>query len=336
MKRLGDIMAYARLTRPLNLLIIGFLQWALHAWVIIPLLTPYHIAPATSEGAFWALFFSLIFVAAGGYVINAYFDTRIDTINKPDRVIVGVSVPKRAAMIFYIVLTIIGTCLGFFSAFQGRSSVLAILLFVLVGLLWFYSSSYKRQFMIGNIIVAFVVASGLLAIGILEVSSLSLRYGDLIGLTPIPSKIYAWTGGFALVAFLITWIREIVKDMEDEQGDRELECRTMPVKWGIKRTKIFVYSLMAAVLILLYYFVTLIHFPQDTITLHYYFIAIVAPFVFTFYQLLKASDSKGFHKAATTLKLVMLAGILYSIVFYFLQATTYQFPFFGLMILPAM
>jgi 4-hydroxybenzoate polyprenyltransferase len=189
--------------------------------------------------------------------------------------------------------------------------------------------------MVGNLIVALVVAIVPFSVGFLEVTSLSLRYGELINMTPIPSKLYDWSGGFALFAFLLTWIREIVKDMEDEPGDRELECRTMPIKWGNKRTKLFLYGLIFGTLLLLYYFVTQIHFQNDSITMRYFLIGILMPFGYFFYQLIKAHTAIDFHRAASTLKIIMMIGIFYSIVFYFLQATTYQFPFFGLLIVPS-
>ncbi len=329
-----SIKSYLQLIRPKNLLIIAFLQWALHAWVITPLLIPYQLEMVSSEVAFLLLFAAMILLAAGGYVINAYFDTRIDAINRPNSIIVGEKITKKATMHYYVILTLLGAMSGLGAAWMVHSFSLAIIFFLLIGLLWFYSSSYKRQFLVGNLIVAFVVAIGLLSVGFLEVASLSLHYGELISMTSIPAKIYTWISGFALFAFLMTWIREVIKDMEDEPGDREMECRTMPIKWGIKRTKLFLYGLMIVTLLLLYYFVSKIDFPNDSITMRYFLIGIVLPFGFVVYQVLKANMPDDFHRAAATLKIIMLIGICYSLVFYFLQATTYQFPFFGLMIMP--
>jgi 4-hydroxybenzoate polyprenyltransferase len=328
------IKPYLQLIRPKNLLIIAFLQWTLQAWIITPLLIPYRLDLSSSKVAFWFLVIAMILIAAGGYVINAYFDTRIDAINRPDRIIAGEQVSKKAVMKYYIILTALGAIFGFGAALMVHSLSLTIIFFLLIGLLWFYSASYKRQFMIGNLIVAFIVAIVPFSVGFLEVTSLSLRYGDLINMTPIPFKLYAWSGGFALFAFLLTWIREIVKDMEDEPGDRELECRTMPIKWGNKRTKLFLYGLIISTLLLLYYFVTQIHFSNDFITIRYFLIGILMPFGYLFYQLIKAHTTTDFHRAASTLKIIMLIGICYSIIFYFLQATAYQFPFFGLLIIP--
>ncbi|MGC9151885.1 MAG: geranylgeranylglycerol-phosphate geranylgeranyltransferase [Microbacter sp.] len=335
MNFLNVVWTYARLTRPVNLLMIGLLQWALHAWLIMPLLMPYHIDPATPLLIFWIFFSSIILIAAGGYVINDYFDMRIDAMNKPESVIVGELVTKKAARHFYLVLTILGAVPGFFVALHAHSTMLAIVIFLLIGLLWFYSSTYKRQFVIGNVIVAFVVALVPIAIVALEQSFLSLRYGDLLDFTRIPSKLYAWAGGYALFAFLLTWIREVVKDLEDEPGDRALECRTMPVKWGTKRTKLFLYGLIVVTLLLLYKVVNAIEFPDDFITMPYFLIGIVLPFALIMFRLWKAHNSSNFHQISFILKIIMLIGIGYTLVFYFLQAITGQFPFFGWMITPS-
>lgn len=334
MKHFEQLWKYIQLTRPLNLIMTGFFLWGLHAWLIVPLLLPYHIDPTTPLSIFWLFFSSLILITAGGYVINAYFDMRIDAINKPDKLIVGISITKQAARRFYLILTLTGTILGFYVSFRAHSTILSIFIFLLIGLLWFYSSTYKRQLIIGNIIVAFVVAIVPLAVATLELAFLSLHYGDLLNFTMIPTKLYAWTGGYALFAFLLTWMREVIKDMEDEPGDREMECRTMPIKWGIQKTKWFLYAFIMITLILLYFVVTKIDFPNDAITMRYFLIGIVLPFGFIVYKLLISKNSHDFHQASSLLKMIMLIGIGYTVVFYFLQATTYQFPFFGLMITP--
>jgi len=336
MNHVAPLRTYFLLIRPFNLLMIGLLLWALHAWLIIPLLLPYHVDPATPLSLFWLYSLALILIAAGGYVINAYFDVPIDVVNKPDHVIVSVSVSKKAARQFYLILTITGALAGFFVAWRAHSSMLAIFIFLLIGLLWFYSSTYKRQFMIGNLIVAFVVALVPLAVAALEQSFLSLRYGDLLNFTRIPAKLYSWTGGYALFAFLLTWLREVIKDMEDEPGDRKMECHTMPIQWGIKRTKLFLYALIAITLFLLYLVVSAIDFPNDFITMRYFLFGIVLPCAWVVYRLMKANTAHDFKTISSVLKIIMLIGIGYTVAFYFLQATTYHFPFFGWMITPTL
>ena len=321
---------YFQLIRYKNLIIIVLLQWAMHTCIIRPLLLPFHVAPATPDLYFWLLVIASVLIAAGGYVVNDYFDTRIDDINRPDRVIVGKSVSKKAAMWLYQALTGVGALIGIGIAFYAKSVTLGFLFLGLTGMLWFYSSSYKRQFLVGNLIVA--LATGLVPfiVGFLEVAFLKKHYGELLDFTPIAPTIYTWVGGFAWFAFLVTLIREIVKDLEDVEGDRELECRTMAVVWGVKRVKFVVYGLVLLTLGAAAFYVSKIHFADDSLTLRYYIIGIILPFLYFIYLILRAKAKSDFHQAATFLKFIMIIGICYSFVFYFLQAKTYGFPLFDL------
>jgi 4-hydroxybenzoate polyprenyltransferase len=314
---------------------IVFLQWSMHACIIRPLLFSFHIAPSTPDLCFWLLAMASVLIAAGGYVVNDYFDTRIDEINRPDRVIVNKSISKKAVMLLYQLLSVSGALLGVVIAFWAKNSMLGFLFVGLTGLLWFYSASYKRQFLIGNFIVA--IATGLtpFIVGLLEIAFLRQQYGELLDLTPVAPVIYTWIGGFSLFAFLITLIREIVKDLEDVEGDRELECRTMAVVWGATHVKWVIYGLMLVVLSIAGYYVSKIHFVNDSLTLRYYIIGVVLPFLCFGFLVARAKAKTDFHQAATLLKFIMIIGICYSFVFYFLQAKTYGFPMFDLFMVTA-
>jgi 4-hydroxybenzoate polyprenyltransferase len=324
------IVSCLKLVRYPNLIIMLVLQLAMHACVVKPLLYTFTVAPTTPGLLFWLQAVGLILIAAGGYVINDYFDTQIDAINRPDRVIVGTVVSKKGAMRLYQILSLagLGACIAV--AVFARSATLGFLYVAFVGLLWFYSASYKRQFVVGNVIVALCAAFGPFIVGYQEIAFLHLQYGELLAFTPVPKILMSWIGGFAAFAFLLTWIREIIKDMEDIQGDRELECHTMPVKWGLRRTRVFIYLLMAITLLLGYLAVNHIHFVNDSITMRYYLFAMVVPFLFLAYLVAVAKQPAAFRQAATFTKVIMLAGIGYSLVFYFLEARANGFPIFGL------
>lgn len=89
------IRDYLQLIRYKNLVMILFLQWAMHVCVIKPLLIPFKVAVATPDLAFWLLVAASVLIAAGGYVINDYFDVKIDAINRPDRIVVGERISKK-------------------------------------------------------------------------------------------------------------------------------------------------------------------------------------------------------------------------------------------------
>lgn len=321
---------FLQLVRYKNLLIIGFMQWMMHACIIYPVLVPFKVAPVTPDLAFWVLVCSSVLIAAGGYVINDYFDVRIDEINRPDTVVVGKTLTKKTAMRIYQLLTGMGLLLGMGLAVWSHSVTFGFLFVAITGLLWFYSASYKRQFLVGNLIVAVVTALVPFMTGFMEVTFLRKTYGELLDFTPLVPTLMVWIGGFALFAFLVTLLREIVKDMEDVEGDREVECRTMPVVWGIARSKIVVYSLVAIILAMAGAIVYKVHFPNDSITLRYYLIGIVLPFVYFVYLVIRSKEKRELHQASGFLKFVMIVGICYSLVFYFLQARTYGFPLFNL------
>ena len=229
-----------RLVRWSNLLFLAALVWLMEKWVATPVLN----AAAFGEQMPWYILLLLIaattLIAGGGYVINDYFDVKIDRINRPDEVVVTRSISKPAAMRLSMSLSGVGIACGLIVALWLRSLPIGILFILIPGLLWFYSSSYKRLFMIGNLIIALLAAVTPLLVAMVNVALLQLRYAEILPYTTLVHDLYAWLGGFALFAFLLTWIREIIKDMQDQMGDRELECHSMPVVWGERWTKIFV------------------------------------------------------------------------------------------------
>jgi 4-hydroxybenzoate polyprenyltransferase len=323
-------MKYLKLIRYKNLLFIIVLQYLMRYAIIEPMMRVYDIAMETNSLHFTLLVLASVFIAAAGYVINDYFDTRIDAINRPDDVIVGISVSKEQAMLMHQILTGIGVIAGLWVAFAARSLTVGLVMIMVPGLLWFYSASYKRQFLIGNLIVALLSAFIPLIVVQTESAFLQKKYNELIMQTPLLPQLYGWVCGFALFAFLLTWIREIVKDMQDEEGDREMECRTMPIKWGIKNTKFFLYGLIAITVGLLSYAnFSLIHFPNDTLSTRYLIFGLYLPFAYLCFLIFKARTSPEFKQAATFTKFIMIIGMLYSVIFYFLLAKNFGISFFN-------
>lgn len=323
-------MYYLKLIRFPNLLFIVLVQFLMRQAVIVPILQIYGFDPTSAGINLYLLIAATVFIAAGGYVLNDYFDTKIDMINRPDKIIVGQKIDKISAMRFYQILTALGVVCGLVLAFLLKSFTLAFIFIVVPGLLWFYSSNYKRQFLVGNLVVSFNTALSVLAVAIAEMASLQNLYGNLIFQTPIPKSIYCWVGGFSLFAFMLTWIREIIKDMEDERGDREMECRTMPIKWGMKKTKFFLYILILLTIAVLFV-VSYLYIPfEGTLTLRYIIFGLVLPLIVLMYLVFKANSPADFHQASTLSKFIMLIGVLYCFIFYYLQAKIHGFSLFGL------
>lgn len=326
-------MHFLKLIRIKNLVFIVFIQIIMRQVVLMPILQKYGFEISVIDLNFVLMALATVLMAAGGYVLNDYFDVKIDAINHPDRLIITKSVSKQKAMLYYQLLTGVGVLLGLLLAFRVNSFTLAFVFIVVPGLLWFYSSSYKRQFLIGNIIVALLAALSVLIVAIVELSVLEQRFGKLLFETPIPGQFYTWIGGFSVFSFLLTLLREIIKDIEDEKGDREMECRTIVLKWGLPRTKLLLYLLICIIVVALYAVEFLMTEFEGSLTIKYITYGLALPLAVLAFLIYKAQNTTDFNQASTFVKLIMLSGVLYSFIFYFQMAKMYSISVFDLFII---
>jgi len=330
---LSTMAAYLKLIRYQNLIFIAFIQFVMRQVVLVPILQTYGFDATMETDMLLLLMMATVLIAAGGYVLNDYFDIKIDSINRPDKQIVGQVLSRHTAMVLHQILTGLGVICGLLLAFFARSFTLAFIFVVIPGLLWFYSASYKRQFLLGNLVIAFVSAITILVVGIAQLAFLQKEYGSLLYETPIPAHFYGWIGGFALFSFLCTLIREVIKDMEDEKGDREMECHTLPIVWGMYKTKVFLYCIIALTVVLLFLANNyLVHF-EGTLTLRYIIFGLVLPFGALCYLIYTSRRQADFHQASNLSKVIMLLGVLYSFIFYYLQAKAFGISLFNIFIL---
>ena len=175
MEKLRD---YLMLVRWQNLLMTAIVLFVMEKWVATPILRAAYFGEQLPWWLLTLLILATVLIAAGGYVINDYFDVKIDAINRPDRLIVTCSVTKPQAMRLFQVLTAAGIVCGLVCAALLRSWVTAVIFVFVPGLLWFYSASYKRQLLIGNLIVALVAALSPLLVAIANVAWLRHLYTD--------------------------------------------------------------------------------------------------------------------------------------------------------------
>ena len=313
---IDDLKDILRLVRWSNLLFLAALVWLMEKWVAVPILNK----AAFGEQMPWYLLLLIILatvlIAAGGYVINDYFDVKIDRINRPDAVIVTRTISKPVAMQLSLWLSGLGIACGITVSVWLRSLTIGIIFILVPGLLWFYSSSYKRLFMIGNLIIALLAGLTPLLVALTNVAILELRYETILPYTTLPHDLYAWLGGFALFAFLLTWIREIVKDMQDQMGDRELECHSMPVVWGDKWTKVFVTGLIVVTLTIighLWWHVLPFSTDWQSLSTRYIALGIAIPLLSVIWLLWAAKIPSDYKTCQQVVKLTMLLGMLYCI-----------------------
>ena len=308
-----DIM---RLVRWSNLLFLAALVWIMEKWVAVPVLNHSAFGEQLPWYLLLLLALAIVLIAAGGYVINDYFDVKIDRINRPDEVVVTRSVSKPAAMRLSIVLGSTGVVCGLVLAALLRNTTIGIIFLLVPGLLWFYSSSYKRLFMVGNLTIAVLAALTPMMVALTNVAFLQMRYAIILPYTSLVQDMYIWLGGFALFAFLLTWIREIIKDMQDQMGDRELECHSMPVVWGETWTKIFVTALIILTLAIighLWYHILPFPIGWASLSTRYIVLGIVTPLAGVLWLLWAAKIPSDYKTCQQLVKFTMLIGMLYSI-----------------------
>lgn len=268
------IVSFARLTRVWNLFIIAFAQYFTAAF-LIDIKTIFD----------WRLFIlsaSTVVIAAAGYIINDYYDIKIDLVNKPERVVIGKSITRRYAILFHTALSILGIALGYLLSWK-----VAAVNFASAVMLWWYSNNLKRQPFIGNFVVALLTG-----IAIWLVDSL-YKTGHILILT------------YASFAFFMTLIREIIKDMEDLKGDNTFGCQTLPIVWGMRKTKYLIYGILAifavtVMLLNLYY----AHLP-----LEYFFLFLFFPLLWFLFRLIGADTKKDFSWLSRFCKIILLLGI---------------------------
>lgn len=269
------IESILKLTRFGNLMIIGFAQYFTSAFLINKQ-TIYDVH-------LLLLSISTVLIAAAGYIINDYYDVKIDYINKPDRVVIGKSITRRYAILFHVILSALGILIGLYLSWQ-----LAAVNIISVFMLWLYSNNLKRLPFIGNLAVAILTGMSIYVVEVLYRTNSSLVI------------IYA------LFAFFMTLVREIIKDMEDLKGDNTFGCKTLPIVWGIRKTKMVIYIILAI------FSLTVIVLNQiyEALPFRYYLILLFIPLLWLFLRLLRADMKKDFSWLSTFCKVIMLLGIL--------------------------
>ena len=270
------ILALFRLTRFWNLAIIAFAQYFTAFFLFQQRLLVFT--------DFWLFLIvaSTVMIAAAGYIINDYYDIKIDLINKPDRVVIGKTITRRYAIFFHTVISVTGVGMGLLINWK-----VGAVNFVSVFLLWLYSNNLKRLPLIGNLVVSLLAG--------LSIFLLSFLYEQYLPLVMT----------YSLFAFFMTLIREIVKDMEDMKGDTTFGCRTLPIVWGIRKTKSFLYGT-----ILVFSFLVLwLDYQQLKISWIYFIPLLFVPMSILFYRLLKADTKKEFFQLSQLCKIIMLLGI---------------------------
>lgn len=253
---------------------------------------------------FFLLVLSTVLIAAAGYIINDYFDIQVDQLNDR-KVIIGQTIKRREAMAFHFILSGIGVILGFYLAWIIDTLSFGFINLFTASALWFYSTHFKRAYLSGNLLISLLASLVLLIVA----------FYDIITSTDANAiQLFHILFGYAIFAFITTFIREIVKDLEDLEGDQKMGCQTFAIVSGIERAKRMVTTIslltIAAITWMLY-----TQFSSDLYSFLYVGFAIELPFIYFLLKLQKAQSSADFHSLSTWIKIIMLTGTLSMLIF---------------------
>lgn len=293
-------MKYLNLIRWKNLLIIALVQ----VLIKYALFLPFNIDITLNWFGFSLLVLSTICIAAAGYIINDIYDVETDLVNRPDKVLIGKSISEKKANNLFIIFNVIGVLIGFYlSHLVGKSSFFALFVVISV-LLYVYASYLKRTLLVGNIVVSIVVALSLIIVGIFELLPVITPQNQIAQINMFKVLLH-----YALFAFIINLIREMIKDIQDVDGDHKSGMKTLPILIGRDRSRniIFVLSLIP-ILLLVYYLSTYLY--NKTIAVVYFLILVIGPLIFTTIKIFNAETKKDYQYISNLLKLIMLFGIL--------------------------
>lgn len=271
-------------------------------FIIEPLLDSQGLTLQMPLVDFFMLSLSTMMIAAAGYLINDYFDIRIDKVNKPDSVVLGKYIDRRSAILGNIVFNTISVCLGIYLSFNTGKWYYSLIYITIPLLLLLYSAWFKRKFFIGNLIVALFSAIVPFIVWVHEVA-LHPQYLN------IHYKIGNYLLAYTFFAFLVSMMREIVKDVEDIKGDKLYGCTTMPIILGVKKIKQILFSINI-VLIVGLGFILIYLSKVNVLTSVILSITLLLPSLIMFYFIFSAKMKQHFSRMSLFLKIIMILGIL--------------------------
>lgn len=300
-------MPYLRLIRFPNLIIVAFTQYLLEFLILIPAFSAAGLSPALDIPRFLLLVCSTMLIAAGGYVINDIEDVEIDRINKPEKQIVGRLISVKSAWVYYFILFFLGFVISLYLAIHINNLPLLSIYPAAWLLLYLYSKYFKKMPLIGNVTVAVFCA---LVAGIVLFAERH-AFMELVNMG-VHFKVTAVFIFYLFFAFISTLYREIIKDLEDHQGDAENGCRTLPIVLGIKTTKVITFTVGGIFALGFYFLLKHLYYFSGNAPLGFTLVLVgmVLPLSASFYFLYNAQQKSDYKYLSRIAKFLMLSGIL--------------------------
>jgi 4-hydroxybenzoate polyprenyltransferase len=307
-----NLVAFFKLIRWPNLFFIALTQALFHFCILVPIFSNERTNTVFNTSLLGWTIAASVLIAAGGYIINDYFDINIDQINKPGRQIIGKHISRRGAILWHSVLSFVGVVISFYIGWKLRLWWIGVANTGCTFLLFVYSTTFKKRFLSGNIIISMLTAW---SVAILGLATFFRVYGNEAYRGVAYDKILRFTILYAGFAFIISLIREAIKDMEDMQGDVKYGCRTLPIVGGINAAKTYVVVWMVVligVLLIVQFYALQFNW---WIAVIYSFFFLIIPLLYAFQQMFRVKTSMDFHRLSSITKLVMMLGILSMVVF---------------------
>lgn len=310
------LSAFLRLVRLPNLVMIAITQVLFY----FSLVDPFFSGNAGSSSSFrlrhfLILMLSSLLIAAAGNIINDYFDRNIDEINKPGKKVIDKLIKRRWAIIMHIVFSLTAMLMGFYIDSQTPVFWLGISNTICVLLLFAYSISLKKKLLVGNVLISLLTAWVILVCFLCYYRSLDCSSCGSFEWQAQLRRYIRISFLYAGFAFVISLVREVVKDMEDMEGDRRYGCKTIPISWGIPASKVFV----AVWLVVLIGMISIVQAYVWQLgwywSIAYSIVLILVPLLWILRKLYQARVPKDYHQLSTVIKLVMLAGLMSMIFF---------------------
>ncbi|MEL1241848.1 geranylgeranylglycerol-phosphate geranylgeranyltransferase [Flavobacterium flavipallidum] len=295
-------MHFLNLIRYKNLLMLAFMQLILR----YGFLKLQKIDLALADWQYGLLVLSTVLIAAAGYVINDIFDQVTDAINKPSKVIVGKSISEATAYNIYTLLNVSGVAIGFYLAnVIMRPNFAGIFIFI-AATLYIYSTSLKQMPAIGNVVVALLLSASVLIIGIFDIfPATDIHNQKTMG------GLFSILLDYAIFAFMINLLREIVKDLEDFEGDYKEGMKTLAVVLGKQKTTKLLFALSFAPILALLFYANHYLVPNQLIVAEIYsLLFILGPLIYFSIKIWNATSKEDFSILSKVLKWILFFGIL--------------------------
>lgn len=302
---MGVVGKLLHLVRWQNLIIIGLTQ-AVMKWSLLPSLG---VSEALSVPMFFLLMAATICIAAAGYIINDIEDLGIDKINRPEKVVIGQGISEKTAFNIYLGLNLVGVGLGFLMAYKlGKPNFSA--LFVLVSvLLYFYATSLKKTLLVGNLLIALLTAMVVVLVGVFDLSPVTHPANQQLQLRAMTLLL-----DFAIFAFALNFIREIVKDLIDINGDKNFGVNSLPIALGRQRATNLVFGMGVFMLAAVLYY-GYANFLYSELMLAYFFIALGAPLLLFCIKAWSAEKREDYRFLSLLLKIIMVLGLVAALIY---------------------